>query len=177
MLDVSWSELLLVAIVAILVVGPKELPTLLRTLGRMLGGLRRQADQFRRQFDDAMKEAGGEELQREMNELRKNNPVNQVRDSIQDAVRQAEAAAKLEKSKAAAPKSDDDPPDVYQDDVGPPPPPLPPREKPVSEAAAKTEAVSTAPVNPATATASHDKAGNGADHEPRINGEHHRQAS
>lgn len=173
MFDVAWSELLLVAIVAILVVGPKDLPKLLRTLGRMLGGLRRQADQFRKQFDDAMKEAGGEDLQREMNELRRNNPLTQVRDSLQDAVRQAETAPK-----PVAPKSDDDPPDAYQDDVGPPPPPLPPREKPSAEATAKGGASSAAATaDPGKVTPSHDAAGNGADHEPRINGEHHRQAS
>ena len=69
MFDIAWSELLIVAIVAILVVGPKELPALLRTLGQMLGKLRRHADEFRRQFDEAVKDAGAEDLQREIRAL------------------------------------------------------------------------------------------------------------
>ncbi len=82
MFDIAWSELLLVAIVAILVVGPKELPGLLRSLGRMLGKLRSTADEFKKQFDEAVREAGGEDLQREMRSLRNNNPLTQIRDSI-----------------------------------------------------------------------------------------------
>ena len=70
MFDIAWSELLLVAIVAILVVGPKELPGMLRALGRMLGKLRSTADDFRKQFDEAVREAGAEDLQREVRALR-----------------------------------------------------------------------------------------------------------
>ena len=88
MFDIAWSELLIVAIVAILVVGPKELPALLRSLGQMLGKLRRHADDFRRQFDEAVKEAGAEDLQQEIRSLQQHNPLTQVRDAINGASRE-----------------------------------------------------------------------------------------
>lgn len=88
MFDVAWSELLIVAVVAIVVVGPKELPGLLRTLGRIIGKLRRQADEFRRHFDESMREAGGEDLKRELDQLRYNNPLNEIRNTIESAARE-----------------------------------------------------------------------------------------
>jgi len=57
MFDIGWSELLVIAVVAIVVVGPKELPRMLRTFGRTLGTVRRTANDFRRQFDEALREA------------------------------------------------------------------------------------------------------------------------
>lgn len=47
----------MIAVVAIIVVGPKDLPRMLRTLGKTMGQLRRTANDFKRQFDDALKEA------------------------------------------------------------------------------------------------------------------------
>ncbi len=57
MFDVSWSELLILAIVALIFVGPKELPRLLNTLGRYAGVVRRHANEFRSYFEQAMREA------------------------------------------------------------------------------------------------------------------------
>jgi sec-independent protein translocase protein TatB len=62
--DVGWSELMVIAIVAVLVVGPKDLPRMLRTFGKTVGNLRRMAGDFQRQFDNAMREA-------ELDEIRK----------------------------------------------------------------------------------------------------------
>lgn len=64
MFDIGWSELLVIAIVAIVVVGPKELPRVLRSFGHYAGKLRRTAAEFRRQFDEAMAES-------ELDDLRK----------------------------------------------------------------------------------------------------------
>ncbi len=61
MFDIGWSELLVIAIVAIVVVGPKELPRVLRTFGNYAGKLKRTAAEFRRQFDEAMLESELEE--------------------------------------------------------------------------------------------------------------------
>lgn len=88
MFDIAWSELLVVAIVALVVIGPKELPGLLRTLGRTVGVLRRHAEEFRRQFDESVREAGGEDLKREIDQLRTNNPLSQIRNTIEDAARE-----------------------------------------------------------------------------------------
>jgi len=57
MFDITSSKLLILAIVALIVVGPKDLPILLRTVGKYLGMIRRQAAEFRSQFDEALREA------------------------------------------------------------------------------------------------------------------------
>jgi sec-independent protein translocase protein TatB len=153
MFDVAWSELLLVAIVAILVVGPKELPALLRSLGSALGKLRRQADEFRKHFDDAVREAGAEDLQREMRALRQNNPLTQIRDSIEDAARDP-----------STPKPETPPAiSAADDDLGPPPP-LPPRPGGSYKASGPVAGEAQAPAA--------SGADNAAAPEPRLNGEH-----
>jgi sec-independent protein translocase protein TatB len=57
MFNLGWSEILMIAVVAIIVVGPKDLPRMLRSLGKTMGQFRRTANEFKRQFDDALKEA------------------------------------------------------------------------------------------------------------------------
>src|SRR6185503_11981370 len=57
MFDIGASELLVIAVVAIVVVGPKELPKMLRTFGKSLGQVRRMSNDFKRQFDEALREA------------------------------------------------------------------------------------------------------------------------
>jgi sec-independent protein translocase protein TatB len=57
MFDIGGGELLVIGIVALVVIGPKELPGLLRTAGNAMGKVRRMASEFRGQFDDAMREA------------------------------------------------------------------------------------------------------------------------
>ncbi|MGF1650537.1 MAG: Sec-independent protein translocase protein TatB [Hyphomicrobiaceae bacterium] len=70
MFDIGWAELMVVGVVALLVVGPKELPALLRTLGRYVGLVRRHANDFRRQFDEAIKETELDQLRKEVDGLR-----------------------------------------------------------------------------------------------------------
>ncbi|MCF6199513.1 MAG: Sec-independent protein translocase protein TatB [Hyphomicrobiaceae bacterium] len=55
-IGIGLSEILLLAVLVILVVGPEELPKLLRTVGRYIGQVKRVADDFRAQVDDAIKE-------------------------------------------------------------------------------------------------------------------------
>jgi len=70
MFDIGWSELLVIAVVAIIVVGPKDLPRMMRTFGSYAGKLRRMAADFQRQFDDAMREAEIEEVSKAMHSVR-----------------------------------------------------------------------------------------------------------
>ena len=70
MFDIGWSELLVIAVVAIVVVGPKELPKLMRSFGFYAGKLRLAAAEFRRQFDDAMREAELEEVKHAIESVR-----------------------------------------------------------------------------------------------------------
>jgi len=65
MFDITSSKLLILAIVALIVVGPKDLPILLRTLGKYMGVIRRQAAEFRAQFDEAVRETEMEQLKKD----------------------------------------------------------------------------------------------------------------
>jgi sec-independent protein translocase protein TatB len=82
MFDITSSKLLILAVVALIVVGPKDLPILLRTVGKYLGVIRRQAAEFRGQLDQAMREAELDELQREFEGVRK-----EMRDTMDAGVR------------------------------------------------------------------------------------------
>lgn len=52
MFDIGWTEMVVLGVIALLVLGPKELPGLLRTIGRFVGRFRDVASDFRRQMDD-----------------------------------------------------------------------------------------------------------------------------
>lgn len=64
MLDIGWSELLVIAVVMIVVVGPKDLPKMLRAFGKATGKLRATANEFRTHFDEAMREAELDEVKK-----------------------------------------------------------------------------------------------------------------
>ena len=70
MFDIGWSELLVIVVVAIVVVGPKELPRLMGTFGRYAGKLRRAAGDFQRQFDEAMRDTEVAEVKKAMETVR-----------------------------------------------------------------------------------------------------------
>lgn len=66
MFDITSSKLLLLGIVALLVIGPKDLPALLRTLGKYVGIIRRHANDFRAQFEEAIRESDLDQLKKEV---------------------------------------------------------------------------------------------------------------
>jgi len=70
MFDIGWSELLLVVVVAILVVGPKDLPRLMRTFGHYLGKLKRAAAEFQTQLNEAVAEDEIKEVRRSIESIR-----------------------------------------------------------------------------------------------------------
>jgi sec-independent protein translocase protein TatB len=69
MFEISWSELLILGIVTLIFVGPKELPVFLRTLGRYAGSIKRQANEFRAQFEEALREAELDSVKKEFEGL------------------------------------------------------------------------------------------------------------
>src|SRR5258708_12354448 len=69
MFEIGWSELLLIGIVALIAIGPKELPTVLRTLGQWMSKLRRMASEFQSQFQEAMREAEMADLKKQVDEM------------------------------------------------------------------------------------------------------------
>ncbi|GLS19114.1 hypothetical protein GCM10007874_21310 [Labrys miyagiensis] len=70
MFDISWSHILIVATIAVVVIGPKELPATMRSLGRGVNRLRRMAGEFQGQFNQALKEANLEDVKKEFDTLR-----------------------------------------------------------------------------------------------------------
>lgn len=106
MFDIGWPELLVIAIVLIVVVGPKDLPPMLRAFGKTTAKLRSMAAEFRGQFDEALREAELDDVKKTINEARRLNPLQSVRDAVNplkatgDSIR-----SDLEKSVRAPSKS------------------------------------------------------------------------
>ena len=69
MFDIGWFELFFMIVVAVVVVGPKDLPKLMRNVGRWTGRARAMADQFRRSFEDMARQSELEEMRTEMKKI------------------------------------------------------------------------------------------------------------
>ena len=69
MFDIGWSELVVIAVVALIAIGPKELPGVLRTVGAYMGKIRRMASEFQGQFQEAMREAEMADLKKQVDEM------------------------------------------------------------------------------------------------------------
>lgn len=69
MFDITSSKLLLLGIVALIVIGPKDLPVLLRTIGKYVGIIKRQAAEFRAQFDEAVRESELDQLKKDVENM------------------------------------------------------------------------------------------------------------
>lgn len=102
MLDVGWTEILVIAIVLIIVVGPKDLPQMLRTFGRMVTKMRGMASDFRQQFDEALREADLEDVKKTIGDAQKLNPLNTIRDAV-NPLRQMGDEIKSDLHKATSP--------------------------------------------------------------------------
>src|SRR6185295_4266030 len=92
MFDIGWSELLLIGIVALIAIGPKELPGALRALGQWMTKIRRMASEFQGQFQEAMREAELSELKKEVDEMAAKaadythfDPIEDIRKDIEKA--------------------------------------------------------------------------------------------
>ena len=100
MLDVGWSELLVIAVVLIVVVGPKDLPPMLRAFGKMSRRLTQMAGEFRKQFDDALNESDMGDLRQTISDVQKLHPANALRDAM-NPLRQAAEDLKSDIRKSA----------------------------------------------------------------------------
>jgi len=110
MFDIGWSELLLIGGVALVVIGPKDLPRALRTLGQTTSKMRRMAADFQRQFNEAMREADMEEFRKGVSDvvdtardLKNNfNPIDRLRTEIRGAIDDSGASKPLPTTDAPA---------------------------------------------------------------------------
>lgn len=69
MFDLGWTELVIVAVIALIAIGPKELPGVLRALGHWMGKVRRMASDFQDQFKEALREAEVDDLKKQVDDL------------------------------------------------------------------------------------------------------------
>jgi sec-independent protein translocase protein TatB len=95
MLEVGWSELLVIAIVMIVVVGPKDLPKMLRTFAGFAKKARGMANEFQSQFNDAMRDAELDDVRKTIADVRSLNPKNALKDAF-DPIRKAGEDVKRE---------------------------------------------------------------------------------
>jgi sec-independent protein translocase protein TatB len=68
MFDISWGKIVIIGVVALIFIGPKELPAVLRMVGQWMGKMRRMAAEFQGQFQDAMREAEMADLKKTFDE-------------------------------------------------------------------------------------------------------------
>jgi sec-independent protein translocase protein TatB len=92
----GYTEIFLVAVVAIIVIGPKDLPRVLRGFGKTMAKMRGMAREFQGQLDSAMKDAGLDEVKKEFNNLKTMNPIESVKkDIVSDTKKQEDDFKKL----------------------------------------------------------------------------------
>lgn len=111
MFDIGWGELVLIAVVALIAIGPKELPGALRALGQWTGKIRRMAGEFQQQFQDAMREAELADIKNEVDKMAAEaaavqtnfDPIAEMRHEVDKAQRDIEAAVAAPSSSAAPP--------------------------------------------------------------------------
>ena len=82
MFDIGWTEMLVIAIVMIVVVGPKDLPRMLRTFGKTTAKLRSMAGDFQKQFNEALKEAELDDVKKSVDQLRSLDPRSEIKKQL-----------------------------------------------------------------------------------------------
>ena len=98
MFDIGWSELLVIGVVALIAIGPKELPGVLRSMGQWMGKVRRMANDFQDQFREAMREAEVADLKRQFDEASASatsaftNPLETAQKEVEEAFASADPA-------------------------------------------------------------------------------------
>jgi len=94
MFDIGWGEMVVIGVVALVVIGPKELPGVLRAVGQMVGKARRMASEFQGQFNEALREAEMADLKKSFDEVSEaakgfstGNVLSAVTRDVEDALR------------------------------------------------------------------------------------------
>ncbi|HVY18915.1 MAG TPA: Sec-independent protein translocase protein TatB [Bauldia sp.] len=124
MFEIGWTELVLIAVVAIVVIGPKDLPRAMRIVGQWTARMKRMARDFQGQFNEALKEAELDGVQKDLQSLSKIDPIGRVRKEL--------TAIETSIKKDMTPLSVPAVPAVPQPPEGPavPQPPEPPKVAP-----------------------------------------------
>lgn len=147
MFDIGWSELVVIGVVALVVIGPKDLPGALRQMGKWMGTVRRMASDFQGQFNEALREAELDELRREVQNLKSGvsglaDPIRTAGNEVKSLVETKPASTETkvappgEIAAVSAPLPDTSPPAAAA---------APPASKPRAKRAPKAEASKAEP--------------------------------
>lgn len=120
MFDIGWGELVVIGIVALIAIGPKELPAVLRTIGQYMGKVRRMANEFQGQFQEALREAEVAELHKQAEQWKASVTDFANYDALADADKSAEERAdksediQAEMNVEPGPAGDDETPPAFE---------------------------------------------------------------
>jgi len=82
MFEIGWTEMLVIAVVMIVIVGPKDLPKMLRAFGRTTAKVRTMAGDFQKQFNEALKEAELDDVKKSVDALKSLNPATEIKKQL-----------------------------------------------------------------------------------------------
>jgi sec-independent protein translocase protein TatB len=108
MFDIGWTELVIIGVVALIVIGPRDLPEMFRTLGRFTAKLRSMAREFQRAMEQAADQSGVKDVAKDLKGMA--NPKSLGLDAVKDAAARFEKWDPLKPAAKAAPKTPAPPP-------------------------------------------------------------------
>jgi sec-independent protein translocase protein TatB len=110
MFDISWTEFLLIGVVALIVIGPKELPAVMRTMGQWTRKVRSMAADFQGQFQEAMREAEMADLKKQVDDMAQDiksyDPLKDVRSDVEAVGKDLETSLEQQPALMTAAASD-----------------------------------------------------------------------
>ena len=101
----SWQHILILLVVMLVVVGPKDLPRLMHMAGKWAAKARTMANEFRRSFDEMARQAELDELRKEIEDLKKNNPITEVANSVAEMGTAMSASAAIDGAGVTVPET------------------------------------------------------------------------
>lgn len=150
MLDLGWSEIAVIVLVALVVIGPKDLPRLAREVGKWTGKARAMARDFQRHLDDMAREADLQDIKAQVDKVSRTSLTDTIREtidpdrSIQKALdtNEIQKSMEIEGSPFSPP-----PPSASPPPASPPPAALPPASQPGATVTADASATEAATID------------------------------
>jgi sec-independent protein translocase protein TatB len=147
MFDISWTEFLLIGVVALIFIGPKELPAVLRTVGQWTRRIRSMAADFQGQFQEAMREAEMADLKKQVDDIahdiKSYDPLKDVRADVEAAGKDIQSSLEKPAESAAETATEQSETPALTDATAAATGPVAPEA--VAELAAPAEPAATAP--------------------------------